>query len=548
MARAPGRARRLGLLVTIVIVTATIGVALAHRVMHANSAEFIGAGPVASPATAAPAQPPVRMCGSDELSGPPKAPAHAKIIPAGNDASWFAYSLPKNVTYYFEAGVHTLGSSQYSQIDPGDNDRFIGAPGAIITGSGISSYAFGATATNVKIEHLTIEDFTTPGNEGAVTTGSNWIIRYNTIQHIVPGTAIYAGTNSVVERNCLRENGQGAFGTYTTIDTNKLTDGASNVDISDNEISYNDTCNWEAIPDFPITPPSGCRGQGENSGCGCSGGGKFWATYGAYFNDNYVHNNYSVGMWADTDNTGFEIEHNYFSDNYNQALIYEISYNALIRYNTFIGNAVATGAANAGFPESAIYISESGGDSRVPGRYSGTFSIMDNVFTNNWSGVVLWEDANRYCSSSANSSAGSCTLVDPSVANLKTCSDASLIAKEPYFNDCRWRTQNVKVTHNLFRFTNSQVGSRCTAANSCGFNGLFSVYGTYPPYAGYIIPHAITDSQGDSFADNIYDGPWRFVSFSLGDNVSWSQWTHGFAAPDANDRVSGQDAGSTIHA
>ena len=48
-------------------------------------------------------------------------------------------------------------------------------------------------------------------------------------------------------------------------------------------------------------------------------------------------------------------------------LIYEISYNAKISGNIFIRNGIGTGPKNRGFPTSAIYISESGSDSRVPG-------------------------------------------------------------------------------------------------------------------------------------------------------------------------------------
>ena len=35
-------------------------------------------------------------------------------------------------------------------------------------------------------------------------------------------------------------------------------------------------------------------------------------------------------MWADTNNRGFNISGNYFENNYGEALIYEISYNAQI--------------------------------------------------------------------------------------------------------------------------------------------------------------------------------------------------------------------------
>ena len=56
-----------------------------------------------------------------------------------------------------------------------------------------------------------------------------------------------------------------------------------------------------------------------------------------------------------------------------------------------------TGPDLGGFPDGAVYISESGADPRVPGPYRRTLAITDNVFLDNWSGVVLWESADRFC-------------------------------------------------------------------------------------------------------------------------------------------------------
>ena len=91
----------------------------------------------------------------------------------------------------------------------------------------------------------------------------------------------------------------------------------------------------------------------------------------AVITDNWVDGNHSVGLWADTDNRGFEIAGNYVSGNYSYGLIYEISYNARDHRKHLRQERDRGGPANPGFPTSAIYISESGGDKRVPGRYSG---------------------------------------------------------------------------------------------------------------------------------------------------------------------------------
>ena len=58
-----------------------------------------------------------------------------------------------------------------------------------------------------------------------------------------------------------------------------------------NEIAGNNTYNWEAhVPD-----------------CGCTGGGKFWQVKNAVINGNWIHGNHGVGLWVDTNDSGFSI-------------------------------------------------------------------------------------------------------------------------------------------------------------------------------------------------------------------------------------------------
>ena len=92
------------------------------------------------------------------------------------------------------------------------------------------------------IEYLTIENFGQTGgnnNEGVVNhdSAANWTIQYNTIEDNA-GAGVMMGSNDVVEYNCLTKNGQYGFSSYTP-------SGPSNITLSHNEISYNDTYNWE---------------------------------------------------------------------------------------------------------------------------------------------------------------------------------------------------------------------------------------------------------------------------------------------------------------
>ena len=114
-----------------------------------------------------------------------------------------------------------------------------------------------------------------------------------------------------------------------------------------------------------------------------------------------------------------------------------------------------------------------------------------------------WESSNRFCNSPANTSAGYCTKGGH--ATLEKCSPGT-IAAEPYYSDCRWKTQNVSGHHNQFRLDRSAVG--CDVAY-CGKQGLFSDYGTYPswsPYKGTVIQQAITFERNNHFSDNAYIG------------------------------------------
>ena len=488
-----------------------------------------------------PAAPAVRVCGNGSIlgRGPTTPPRGAVVVRAGDDSA-VNWARPRT-TYWFAPGRHILGKSVYAQVIPGARSRYIGAPGAVLDGRNRNAIAFGGDVPGVTIEYLTIENFIAPGNQAAVNASGapGWVIKYDTVQDIVPGIALFAGTNSTVDYNCLTRNGQSAFGTYTVHDVNRVTKGASNVVINDNEISYNDTCDWENEAQFPgPTPPSRCRGAGENEDCGCSAGGKFWQTNGGEFDDNYVTDNYSVGVWWDTNNTGFEIEGNYISGNYADGLIYEISYNALIRNNAFVRNGLGAGASHPGVAVGAIYISESGSDHRVPGPYGHAFEITQNSFQDNWAGVLLWENANRFCNSPVNTSTDSCTLVSRA-ATLRSC-DRGNIARPPYYSDCRWKTQNVLVEHNLFYLRRSAIGPSCTVARGCGWQGLYSEYGSYPawsPYTGTVIERRITLDQNNRFVANTYVGPWRFLVRQQGTKIGWGGWRSGPYHQDAGSKL-----------
>jgi hypothetical protein len=485
--------------------------------------------------SSAPSSPPITVCGNTALlSGPSSAPAGAVSVPAGDNASMFASTLPASATYWFATGTHTLGTGEYAQIDAGNDDTFIGAPGAVLNGQDDNDFAIAGSGANVSIEYLTIENFTAPQSQGAVNQNlsSGWVVENSTIEDNPYGAGVMVDSNGVLNDDCLTENGQYGFQTYSGSDSVPV----SNLTITNNEISYNDTQNYDS------------DGTGT---CGCSGGAKFWNDLGATVTGNYIHDNESIGLWMDTNNTGFNVSDNYFSHNWDVAIQYEISYNVSITDNTFVDNGWIAGPNNPG--TGAIEINNSGSDARVPGAYGAESVISGNVLTDNWGGVDIYEDSGRFCGTqSDNTSSDYCTLVDPSVYTVASCTANDTASATPnqnpdYFDNCRWKSQNILITDNTFNFTPSNIGSDCTAANGCGFIGLYSEWGTYAPYDGYPVPLNLVNNQNVTFRDNTYNGPLVFDSMYQGDTVTWAQWSGGYTDPNSEAAIRAQDAGSTFN-
>lgn len=458
----------------------------------------------------APLSPPARICGSRSLRrGPRLRPRRAVAVRPRQRLDMVVARHRAGTTFWLEPGTYRLGRGQFDQVTPKTGDTIIGAPGAVITGQRANHYAFGGTAKRVTLEYLTIKDFgtsiTDDQQQGVVNhdAGHDWLMQHLTVAHNA-GAGVFLGTGDQLRDSCLESNGQYGFSAYAA-------HGVSDLKVVHNEIADNDTADWEA----------------RQPGCGCTGGGKFWAVRRADVVNNYVHGNDSVGLWADTDNTGFLFQGNYIAGNADEGLMYEVSYNAEIVGNTFARNALKHGPQGSFDP--ALYISESGSDPRAGSRFGTRFLIAHNRFVDNYSGVMLWENPNRFAGSEDNSS-DTTTLVDPK-ATVARCALEFPLA--PYVDDCRWKTQNVLVTHDRFVIHPGSLPSSCKpGTNMCGYNGVFSNYGDTlvnglpSPYAGDTVPNNITYHQNNRFRSNTYVGPWHFMVWELGDrgNSTWKQW------------------------
>ncbi|GAB3137520.1 right-handed parallel beta-helix repeat-containing protein [Amycolatopsis stemonae] len=435
-------------------------------------------------------------------AGPATAPAGAVTVDPAVRGDLVAKTAanPPGTTFWLAPGTHTLADGEYEQVAPKEGDHYIGAPGAIVDGRQVNRYAFTGKSAKVTIEHLTVTNFRTPDNEGAVNhdSGPEWTIQDNDLSGNL-GAAVMAGTHQVLKGNCLRNNGQYGL--------NGCCGELGKLVVEGNEFVGNNAEDVE---------------KKYSEGCGCSGAMKLWMVDGADIRGNWIHDNRGPGIWADTNNNDFLIEGNVIENNDDAAIFYEASYNATIRDNLIKGNNLVTGRKyvqkDDSFPVAAIYISESGGEPRVPAR-TAKIEIAGNTMENNWAGITLWENADRFCNSPANSSTGLCTRLVPNVAQCA----APAIEKDPLRGDCRWKTQNVDIHDNRFAVDPAVIDCRAM----CARMGLLSNFGTTPdwsPYKDDAVEQAITFHQNNRWHDNRYSGPWTFVPEEASKVVDPAQW------------------------
>jgi Right handed beta helix region len=534
--------------------------------------------------------------------------ARAGQVLAPETADYQNWQLDPATVYYLAPGIH------YGSFSARAGDVFVGgyANGIASTLDGqytrrtsIDSNISTGEQTNVTIQYLTIQAFAPFVDQTAVNQSGagGWRLLNSTLTHNVPGGGMFAATDNVIRDDCLTENGQYGFQSAQTIRGDDLTGGPYNVWVERNEISYNDTCDLSGLLNNaelgwkdhnPV--PARYRNPhcGTVQGNGNQGGFKLWGTNGVMIKNNWIHHNWGVGGWADTNNANTTWTGNTITDNENGAIWEEISYNFSITHNVIARNNLTDGPDNPRFPMAAVYISESGSDSKnggvppcrmsscvrsgMPG-YPTRSLIARNMLVDNGGGVFLWQNSNRHCNDGFD---GVCTLLRGGAKgpfSMAGCAsnlpDAALdratyvgkVTGRPaqnYWDGCMWQTQNVTVTGNTIDFDPAHIVG-CTARvwPACGANGVFSEYGGPNRNAtGSDVPTQLTFFQNNRWTGNVYRGPSTFYGWNQGNlhnPLSWPDWTgapaRGTKCTSASERQSGaclgpfgQDAGSTLTA
>lgn len=331
------------------------------------------------------------------LDGPGSAPGGAVTVNPGTDLNTVTQSNSAGTTFYLTAGTHTFTSvGAFSQVVPKAGNTYVGAPGAKLDGQNVAQYAFTGSVSGVTIKYLEIMNFVCPFDEFVVNhnAADAWTIQYCQVHHC-GGAGIGIGTGTTVDHCWLHHNRQYAFSSYKDPVSDGTVSAINTVVIDHCELSH---CG-DMLDEYQADGTPYYRGR--NGNC------KFWDTSGITFSNNWMHHAQGVGLWADTNNIATQVTGCLFEDNSAVAFFYEISYNFSVTNNTFRRNNLVNGLHNNlvgdSFPQPAVYISESGGDSRVSATYAASV-ISGNTFVNNWDDIALWENADRFCNSPANTS------------------------------------------------------------------------------------------------------------------------------------------------
>jgi parallel beta-helix repeat protein len=217
--------------------------------------------------------------------------------------------------YVVKAGTHLRNFS----VRPKSGDSFCGEPGAVLDGGRSLRAAFSGGATNVTLDSITVQQYATGRQGGAIhpdKSASGWVVRnvsavrnYWAGLMAADGMRILGGHYNDNDQLGIGNNAassivlDGLDGDPTTMDGPEL---------ARNHILH-ESCDWEA-------------------------GGIKWAIGRITIRNAHVHDNDCRGLWGDINAHDALIEHNLIENNRDEGIFYEISQNAVIRYNRIYGN------------------------------------------------------------------------------------------------------------------------------------------------------------------------------------------------------------------
>jgi len=288
------------------------------------------------------------------LPTPPEPPPgyNAPVVPDGFDAvapvGWsiqeVSDSQPAGARIFVEAGTHLRQT-----VSPKAGQEFVGAPGTIMDGVGVTTYAFTGTANDVTIRGIEITNYTGGTDKGAIhAEGSGWLIDDCDI-HDTDTVGVSIGGGSTISNSYIHHNN--SHGVFVGAGTGSVVEG--------NEIAFN---NYDQ--------PSGSTTV-ENAA-----GAKFEGTTNLVVKNNNVHDNRGRGLWTLQVNGGTVYTGNTITNNWWAGIFHDRSGAATFTSNIITGNGFKASVTDK-FYHGALQIT------------SPNATVTNNTITNNRNGVVV---------------------------------------------------------------------------------------------------------------------------------------------------------------
>ena len=300
----------------------------------------------AAPTTAPPAASSVPKCD----------PSGGVAIGTGDDAQRVVDAHGPGTRYTVKAGTHLRNFS----VRPKSGDSFCGESGAVLDGGRSLRSAFSGGATNVTLDSITIQQYATGRQGGAIhpdKSASGWVVRnVSAVRNYWAG--LMAADNMKILGGSFSDNDQLGIGGNAA--TGVVLDGldADPATFDGPELARNHTlhesCDWEA-------------------------GGMKWDVGRVTIRNARVHDNDCKGLWADINARGALIERNLIENNRDEGIFYEISQDAVIRNNHVYGNGLG---GNGWYWAGGITVASSFNvevyGNRLSGNYNGITGTQQN--------------------------------------------------------------------------------------------------------------------------------------------------------------------------
>jgi parallel beta-helix repeat protein len=330
---------------SLVITLATITLAIVLGTQARDALAFSGQSRCSATPASAPAPAPNGTAG--RTGAPMRAPMGSISTHPGALQTAVDTHGP-NTAFLLTPGVYRDGP-----IVPKDGDSFYGEGRVIWDGGGKRAAFKSGSSEQVIVSGMGFTHFSPPNQGAGIFTLNNgergFLIEGCEIAGN-DGTPVVVGNGTHVLNNSIHDNYWIGIGGY---------------EINGAVIEHNEIYNNQLAKSAPDTP------TGEASGM------KFTKTENVSILSNFVHDNFGVGIWFDTDNSGTLIDRNVVSDNTHRGIMEEISYGAIISNNTIRGNGKLSGwIAGAG-----VFVST-----------AANVEICNNIIKGNYQGVTGFQE------------------------------------------------------------------------------------------------------------------------------------------------------------